>query len=91
MNVVSIEEHFKVIKPKITIEKQSYYGDNICWICKQSCAHKKTYIKSLNNELPEVNMSTTHNKCLKLVNNIHKKRVELEELEFELFCKQASL
>lgn len=67
------------------------YGCNLCVICNLPYKHRRVWIKHTEDDLPLLKEYISHPACEKLVNEIKKKRKELEVLEAELFEKQFCL
>ena len=73
------------------IEEEWCYGCNLCVICNQPYKHRRIWIKQMEDELPSLKEYIAHPSCDKLVNEIKKKKKELEVLKTELFEKQFCL
>lgn len=73
---------------EVAEEKEWYYGCNKCIVCDEPYKHRRAWIKKPDAELPELREHISHIACEKLVNEIKKKKAELEALEEELFTRK---
>lgn len=73
---------------QIETENEWCYGCNLCVVCNNPYKHRRVWIKHTEDDLPLLKEYIAHPACDKLVNEIKRKKKELQILEMELFEKQ---
>ena len=77
---------------KIAIDDTWTYGCDKCIVCDQYCKHSRIWWGETQEEAEKgiylLKEKISHPACLKIMNDIKKKRQELVELEYKLFEKQ---
>jgi len=72
---------------KVQIDDSWTYGCNRCVICNNDFKHSRFWWGT-GDGLFEMREKIAHQACIKLVNDIKKKKQELVDLEFKLFEKK---
>lgn len=76
------------METKVCLDTDWEYGCNRCVICDGEFRHSRMWVKEELSGLFLLREKLCHNHCKRLVQEIKKKKEELEKLEWELFEKK---